>query len=43
MAIVKNGSLTVAASGVAQNLNLGFIPTHFTMYNLTKTASTPVA
>lgn len=43
MAIVKNGSLTVVSGGTAQNLDLGFIPTHFSMWNLTKTASTPVA
>lgn len=43
MAIVKNGSLTVVSGGAAQNLDLGFIPTHFSMWNLTKTAATPVA
>ena len=43
MAIVKNGSLTVVAGGSAQNLNLGFIPTHFTMTNLTQTLATPSA
>ena len=41
MAIVKNGSLTVVSGGTAQNLNLGFIPTHFTMYNLTTNARYP--
>lgn len=43
MAIIKNGSLTVVSGGTAQNLDLGFIPTHFSMWNLTKTAATPVA
>lgn len=43
MAIVKNGSFLVASGGTAQNLNLGFIPTSFTMWNLTQTQSTPVA
>lgn len=43
MAIVKNGSLTVGTGGTAQNLNLGFIPTHFTMWNLTQTLATPTA
>jgi hypothetical protein len=43
MAIVKNGSLTVGTGGVAQNLNLGFVPTHFSMWNKTLTAATPVA
>jgi len=43
MAIVKNGSFLVGTGGVAQNLNLGFIPTHFTMWNLSLTAATPVA
>ncbi len=43
MAIVKNGSLTVATGGVAQNLNLGFYPTRFTMWNKTLTTATPSA
>ena len=43
MAIVKNGSLTVTAGGAAQNLNLGFIPTRFTMWNQTLTTATPSA
>jgi len=43
MAIIKNGSLSVVSGGAAQNLDLGFIPTHFSMYNLNKTAATPVA
>lgn len=43
MAIIKNGSLTVVTGGVAQNLNLGFIPTRFTMWNKTLTTATPSA
>ncbi len=35
MAIVKKGILTVAAGGVAQNLNLGFTPSMFRMVNKT--------
>lgn len=37
MAIVKKGTLTVATGGVAQNLNLGFIPSYFMAVNKTKT------
>lgn len=36
MAIVKKGTLTVAASTTAQNLNLGFTPSYFKMENKTK-------
>ena len=36
MAIVKKGTLTVAASGTAQNLGLGFVPSYFRMENNTK-------
>ena len=36
MAIVKKGTLTVATGGVAQNLNLGFVPSYFKMENKTK-------
>ena len=43
MAIVKNGTLTVVTGGVAQNLNLGFTPTRFTMWNQTLTAASPLA
>jgi|SRR5665213_1191012 len=43
MAIVKNGSLTVVTGGAAQKLNLGFVPTQFSMWNKTLTAATPVA
>ena len=43
MAIIKNGSLTVGTGGTAQNLNLGFIPTRFTMWNQTLTTATPSA
>lgn len=43
MAIVKNGSLTVVAGGSAQNLNLGFTPTRFTMWNKTLLTATPSA
>lgn len=39
MSIVKTGSLIVATGGVAQNLNLGFIPSLFTMRNDTIWAS----
>jgi len=42
MAIIKNGSLTVATGGVAQNLGLGFYPTRFTMWNQTLTVAQPV-
>lgn len=35
MAIIKTGTLTVASSGVAQNLNLGFVPSIFRMNNIT--------
>lgn len=43
MAIIRDGSLTVVTGGVAQNLVLGFIPTRFTMWNLTLTQNPPVA
>jgi hypothetical protein len=33
MSIVKTGTVTVTAGGVAQNLNLGFIPSKFYMRN----------
>jgi hypothetical protein len=36
MAIVKKGTFTVTTGGVAQNLNLGFIPSYFRMMNNTK-------
>ncbi len=36
MAIVRKGTLTVTTGGVAQNLNLGFIPSYFKMENKTK-------
>lgn len=36
MAIVKKGTLTVGTGGVAQNLNLGFVPSYFRMENKTK-------
>lgn len=36
MAITKKGTLTVAAGGTAQNLNLGFTPSYFKMENKTK-------
>lgn len=36
MAITKKGTLTVVTGGVAQNLNLGFIPSYFMMKNKTK-------
>lgn len=39
MSFVKTGTLTVAASGVAQNLNLGFVPSLFRMRNDTIWAS----
>lgn len=39
MSIVKTGTLTVTAGGVAQNLNLGFIPNEFYMRNDTIMAS----
>lgn len=35
MAIVKKGTLTVVTGGVAQNLNLGFIPSYFRAVNKT--------
>jgi hypothetical protein len=35
MAIVKKGTLTVLTGGVAQNLNLGFIPSYFRAVNKT--------
>ena len=37
MAIVKKGTLTVGTGGVAQNLNLGFIPSYIRLQNKTKT------
>lgn len=40
MAIVKKGTLTVTSGGTAQNLNLGFTPSHFRMVNKTKLAAT---
>jgi hypothetical protein len=43
MAIVRKGSLKVAASGVAQNLNLGFIPSYFKMVNKTIMSSGTVS
>lgn len=36
MAIVKKGTLTVAAGGTAQALGLGFVPSYFKMENKTK-------
>lgn len=36
MAIVRKGTLTVGTGGVAQNLNLGFIPSYFMAENKTK-------
>lgn len=36
MAIVRKGTLTVGTGGVAQNLQLGFIPSYFMMENKTK-------
>ena len=36
MAIIKKGTLTVGTGGVAQNLQLGFIPSYFKMENKTK-------
>jgi hypothetical protein len=35
MAIVRKGTLVVAASGTAQNLNLGFVPSYFRAVNKT--------
>src|SRR6266404_5838621 len=35
MAIVRKGTLTVVTGGVAQNLNLGFIPSYFRAVNKT--------
>lgn len=43
MAIVKNGSVTVVSGGNAQNLNIGFVPTRFTMWNQTKIVASPAA
>lgn len=43
MAIIKNGSFSVVTGGTAQNLNLGFTPTRFTMWNQTLTTATPSA
>jgi len=43
MAIVKNGSFSVTTGGTAQVLNLGFVPTRFTMWNQTLTTATPSA
>jgi len=43
MAIIKNGTFLVTTGGTAQNLNLGFIPTRFTMWNQTLTTATPSA
>lgn len=40
MAIVKKGTLTVTTGGVAQNLNLGFIPSYVRFVNKTKLAAT---
>ena len=42
MAIVKKGTVTVATSGAAQNLNLGFFPSYFRMMNLTEISSVSV-
>lgn len=39
MAILRTGSLTVTTGGVAQNLVLGAIPSHFKMYNTTTLTS----
>jgi hypothetical protein len=39
MAIIKVGTFTTTASGVAQNLNLGFVPSYFQATNQTTTAS----
>lgn len=39
MAIVKKGTLSVVLGGAAQNLNLGFKPSHFRMVNKTKLAA----
>ena len=36
MAIVRKGTLTVGTGGVAQNLNLGFIPSYIRLENKTK-------
>ncbi len=36
MAIIKKGTLTVGTGGVAQNLNLGFVPSYIRMENKTK-------
>lgn len=43
MAIIQNGSFKVISGGNAQTLNLGFIPTRFTMWNQTLTTATPSA
>lgn len=40
MAIIKVGSLTVAAGGTAQNLVLGFVPSYFKMVNQTTVTGT---
>lgn len=42
MSMIKTGTLTVAASGVAQNLNLGFVPNIFRMRNDTILTTTPL-
>lgn len=36
MAIVRKGTLTVGTGGVAQNLNLGFVPSYIKLENKTK-------
>jgi hypothetical protein len=36
MAIIRKGTLTVTSGGTAQNLILGFVPSHFRMVNKTK-------
>ena len=36
MAIIRKGLLTVGTGGVAQNLQLGFVPNYFRMENKTK-------
>ncbi len=40
MAIIRKGTLTVGTGGTAQNLILGFSPSHFRMMNYTKLAAT---
>ncbi len=42
MAIIKNGSFTTTATGTAQSLNLGFVPTRFQAWNLTNITAAPV-